>query len=54
MLAGRFPVLMFSFIIRMLVSFWAEIEQAKSNYYKPANVQYPFAHTFKWENKLHC
>lgn len=24
MLAGRFPVLMFSFIIRMLVSFWEE------------------------------
>lgn len=24
MLAGRFPVLMFSFIMRMLVSFWVE------------------------------
>lgn len=27
MLAGRFPVLMFSFIIRMLVSFWVEIKK---------------------------
>lgn len=27
MLAGRFPVLMFSFIIRMLVSFWVERKQ---------------------------
>lgn len=27
MLAGRFPVLMFSFIIRMLVSFWVETKQ---------------------------